>query len=89
MYTGKYIGKPCLGFETNHTYVFRLRHPPNMCYELQEVEDNLFITYASEISIRQNWEIIESDLSEKDYDLPSDNIQPKKHRGRPKKRVDK
>ena len=55
IYSGKYIGKNILGFKHGKTYVFKLKHPFNECYQLSEIEENLFITYASSISIRQNW----------------------------------
>lgn len=86
IYTGKYIGKSLLGFEYNHEYTFKLCHPPNSCYELQELEDNLFITYASEISIKQYWIIENSDT---ESEIKFEPMVTKKKRGRPKKVVDK
>ena len=71
IYTGVYKGKEILGFIPEHTYVFDLRHNgrtyllhafSDVTYE-DEIEDvNLNINYASEISIKQRWDIKESDI---------------------------
>ena len=61
IYSGKYIGQDILGFKHGKTYVFKLKHPFNECYQLSEIEENLFITYASSISIRQNWKDIKGE----------------------------
>ena len=61
IYSGKYIGHDILGFKHNKIYVFKLKHPFNECYQLSEIEENLFITYASSISIRQNWKDIKGE----------------------------
>ena len=70
IYTGVYKGKEILGFIPEHTYVFDLKHNgrtyllhafSDVTYE-DEIEDvNLNINYASEISIKQRWDIKESD----------------------------
>lgn len=71
IYTGVYKGKEILGFIPEHTYVFDLKHNgrtylihafSDVTYE-DEIEDvNLNINYASEISIKQRWDIKESDV---------------------------
>ena len=61
IYTAKYIGKEILGFKKGKQYAFKLTKPINECYQLKELEDGLYITYASSISIRQNWKDIKED----------------------------
>lgn len=71
IYTGVYKGKEILGFIPEHTYVFDLKHNgrtyllhafSDVTYE-DEIEDvNLNINYASEISIKQRWDIKENDV---------------------------
>ena len=71
IYTGVYKGKEILGFIPEHTYVFDLKHNgrtyllhafSDVTYE-DEIEDvNLNINYASEISIKQRWDIKESNV---------------------------
>ena len=64
-YTAKYIGKTMLGFVNSHEYLIKIGRD-EYCYviegltDLTENEDSsAYITYASEISIRRNWEIQE------------------------------
>lgn len=64
-YTAKYKGKTLLGFINSHEYLIKIGKD-EYCYgvegvvDLTENEDSsAYITYASEISIRQNWEIKE------------------------------
>lgn len=71
IYTGIYQGKEILGFIPEHIYVFDLKHNgrtyllhafSDVTYE-DEIEDvNLNINYASEISIKQRWDIKESNV---------------------------
>lgn len=71
IYTGVYKGKEILGFVKEHTYVFDLKHNgrtyllhafSDVTYE-DEIEDvDLWINYASTISINQNWDIKESNV---------------------------
>ena len=69
IYTGVYKGKEILGFIPEHTYVFDLKHNgrtyllhafSDVTYEDEIEEVNLNINYASEISIKQRWDIKES-----------------------------
>lgn len=71
IYTGIYKGKKILGFIPEHTYVFDLKHNgrtyllhafSDVTYEDEIEEVNLNINYASEISIKQRWDIKESDV---------------------------
>lgn len=60
IYTAIYVGKNGLaGFQTGKQYIINIAKNPNACYNVTSLEENLFITYASEISIRQNWELRE------------------------------
>ena len=61
IYTATYIGKNGMaGFQTGKQYVINITKKPNECYNVIDLEENLYITYASEISIRQNWKIAEN-----------------------------
>ena len=71
IYTGVYKGKEILGFIPEHTYVFDLKHNgrtyllhafSDVTYEDEIEEVNLNINYASEISIKQRWDIKESNV---------------------------
>lgn len=56
LYCGVFKGKNGLmGFKKGQSYTFKLTHPPNSTYLLEELQENLSINYASEISIKQNW----------------------------------
>jgi uncharacterized cupin superfamily protein len=64
-YTAKYIGKTMLGFKSSHEYLIKIGKD-EYCYGIEGVVDltededtTAYITYASEKSIRQNWEIKE------------------------------
>ena len=64
-YTAKYIGKTMLGFINSHEYLIKIGRD-RYCYEIEGIVDltenedsSAYSTYASEISIRQNWEIKE------------------------------
>lgn len=60
LYSAIYIGKNGLaGFITGKQYIINIAKNKNTCYNVTAIEENLFITYASEISIRQNWELRE------------------------------
>ena len=71
IYTGIYKGKEILGFIPEHIYVFELKHNgrtyllhafSDVTYE-DEIEDvDLFINYASAISINQNWDIKQNNV---------------------------
>lgn len=73
IYTGVYKGKEILGFKKDHSYVFKLKHN-GTTYSLNAILDatledekeevDIWIDYSSEISIRQNWDIKESDNGE-------------------------
>lgn len=71
IYTGVYKGKEILGFIPEHIYVFDLKHNgrtyllhafSDVTYEDEIEEVNLNINYTSEISIKQRWDIKESDV---------------------------
>lgn len=62
-YTGTYIGKEICGFKQGHIYQFELNNDTRT-YELNAIFDetdgitvDLVMRYASEISIRKNWNI--------------------------------
>lgn len=64
-YTAKYIGKTMLGFTKSHEYLIKIGKD-NYCYGVEGMVDltknddvSTYITYASEKSIRKNWEIKE------------------------------
>lgn len=64
-YAAKYIGKTLLGFVNSHEYLIKIGKD-DYCYVIEGVADltenddsSAYITYASEISIRQNWDIKE------------------------------
>ena len=64
-YTGKYLGKTMLGFINSHEYLIKIGRD-EYCYTIEGLTDltenddpSTYITYASEISIRRNWEIQE------------------------------
>lgn len=64
-YTAKYIGKTMLGFVKSHEYLIKIVKD-NYCYGVEGIEDltknddsSAYITYASEKSIRKNWDIKE------------------------------
>lgn len=69
-YSAKYIGKTICGFKNNHEYIIDIGKD-RYCYSVKEIVDltedkddrKAYITYASEISIRQNWNIHE-DITE-------------------------
>ena len=55
-YTATYIGKDKVcGFNTNKTYLIKIKKKSNNPYEVIELENDLYILYSSEISLRQNW----------------------------------
>lgn len=57
IYTTTYIGKNgASGFKKDQKYTINIKKRPNECYEIEELEDNLYTRYSSEISIRQNWD---------------------------------
>lgn len=63
-YYGTYIGKSVCGFKKDHNYEFEL-NKNGYTYELRAFSDNgsiieLYMYYASEISIRSNWIISDS-----------------------------
>ena len=64
-YTAKYIGKTMLGFVKSHEYLIKIGKD-NYCYGIEGITDltededtTAYITYASEKSIRMNWDIKE------------------------------
>lgn len=64
-YKGTYIGKSMCGFQTDHLYTFELSNN-GRTYELLTSYDHtddksvyLYISYASEKSIKRNWRIEE------------------------------
>lgn len=65
-YTAKYIGKTMLGFTNSNEYLIKIGKD-EYCYTIEGIVDltkdedcpTAYITYASEISIRRNWEIQE------------------------------
>ena len=72
IYIGEYKGNEIMGFQKKHIYVFELKHN-GYTYVLHAFSDiarkdehediDLLINYSSEISIKQNWNIKESDVS--------------------------
>ena len=69
-YSAKYTGKTICGFKNNHEYIVEI-DKDGYCYCIKEIldlteenEDRIaYITYSSEKSIRQNWNIYE-DMTE-------------------------
>ena len=64
-YIGTYIGKEIFGFQKGHKYQFELNNN-GRTYELNAFQDitdgiskDLHNIYASEISIRRNWNLDE------------------------------
>lgn len=64
-YTAKYLGRTMLGFVKSHEYLIKIGKD-EYCYVIEGIEDltngedsSAYITYASEISIRRNWDIKE------------------------------
>jgi uncharacterized cupin superfamily protein len=64
-YTAKYIGKTMLGFTKSHEYLIKIGKD-EYCYTIEGIVDltkdddsSAYITYASENSIRRNWDIQE------------------------------
>jgi hypothetical protein len=64
-YTAKYIGKTMLGFTKSHEYLIKVGKD-EYCYTIEAIVDltkdddsSAYITYASENSIRRNWDIQE------------------------------
>lgn len=73
IYTGTYKGREILGFVKEHTYIFDLKHNgriyflhafSDVTYDDEVEELDIWINYSSETSIRQNWDIIESNCDE-------------------------
>lgn len=61
IYTATYIGKDGLaGFKAGKQYVINITKKPHECYSVIDLEEDLYIPYASEISIRQNWKFLEN-----------------------------
>lgn len=61
----KYIGKTNKWLKHNNEYIVKFTEPKGHCYvydchiifDIKEQEDmDVFLNYASEISIKQNWE---------------------------------
>ena len=72
IYIGEYKGNKIMGFQKEHIYVFELKHNgytyvlhafSDITYEDNKEDIDLLINYSSEISIKQNWNIKESDVS--------------------------
>lgn len=61
MYKATYIGSDIQGFEHNKEYVFKLEHKPNSCYEIIELNDDLYMVLSSEISMKQNFKNIKKE----------------------------
>lgn len=59
IYKATYIGNENQGFENGKEYVFKLEHKPNSCYEVIELDNDLYNVYSSETSIKQNFKDIE------------------------------
>jgi len=61
-YTAKYIGKTLCGFINSHEYLIKIGKD-EYCYgivDITEDEDTTaYITYASEKSVKRNWDIKE------------------------------
>lgn len=59
LYKAKYVGKSMQGFKKNTIYTFKLNHKKNSCYEIEELNDDLYLVLSSETSMRQNFKDIE------------------------------
>lgn len=56
IYTAQYIGKPVMGYKTNHTYEISIEKQ-DYVYNIEAIDapGTKMIQYASEISIKNNW----------------------------------
>ena len=50
-----------MGFKKGQQYTFQLIHPKNECYQLQVLNEDIYITLASEISINQHFKNIKKE----------------------------
>lgn len=56
IYTAIYKGQDgLLGFSTNKQYVIEIKKKPNECYDIHELENDLYMTLASKMSIDRYW----------------------------------
>lgn len=59
IYTAQYIGKPVMGYKSNHTYQISIEKQHYVyIVEAIDAEETNMIQYASEISIRNNWKFV-------------------------------
>lgn len=62
IYNGEYNYKDGLmGFKVGNLYTFQLTHPKNECYQLQVLNEDIYITLASEISIKRYFKNIKKE----------------------------
>lgn len=60
IYIAKYIGKNgIMGFKKNKNYAIKIYKKENGCYEITELQDDLYIELSSEISIRNYFDNLE------------------------------
>ena len=50
-----------MGFKKGQYYTFQLIHPKNECYQLQVLNEDLYVTLASEISIKRYFKNIKKE----------------------------
>lgn len=61
VYTAVYKGKDgLLGFHSGKQYVIKISKKSNECYNIHEIEDDLYMVLASEISIKRYWDFQDS-----------------------------
>lgn len=62
IYNGQYnYINGLMGFKKGQQYTFQLIHPKNECYQLKALNEDLYITLASEISIKRYFKNIKKE----------------------------